>query len=344
MKKHFRLAALLIGAVFMLGLVSCNNDPEPKEKPVKGFELKTGGEINDIFRNEEKLNAKLATTFAKATAAPAGPAFYLDIAEKDVPVWYDEANTTIYYYVAPGNKLILNADSAKMFVGTNEEQSKFTSINTSDFYTGNVTTMESMFCYCPELTSIDVSKFNTSNVTSFRSMFYGCSSLKNVDVSHFDTSKAESMRTMFCDCKLLEKVDVSKFDTSKVTNFGSMFYCCCSLKTLDVSNFDTSEATNMVYMFYRCSRLKNIDVSTFNISAVTDMSYMFNGCEELSVISVSPDTDWASSSVLTDSTLMFYGCTKLTGGNGTVLDDTKLDKTYARVDSADAPGYFTVKK
>ena len=63
----------------------------------------------------------------------------------------------------------------------------------------------------------------------------------------------------------------------------------------------------------------------------------------VSLIYVAENTDLNKDTV-TSSTEMFASCPKLVGGNGTVFDSTKLDKTYARVDSADAPGYFTVKK
>ena len=38
---------------------------------------------------------------------------------------------------------------------------------------------------------------------------------------------------------------------------------------------------------------------------------------------------------------MFYNCTRLTGGNGTVYDSEKTDKTYARIDEVGQPGYLT---
>ena len=42
---------------------------------------------------------------------------------------------------------------------------------------------------------------------------------------------------------------------------------------------------------------------------------------------------------------MFTGCTSLVGGQGTVYDSTKVDKTYARIDGGtSSPGYFTLKQ
>ena len=304
MKKFSWLAVLAMAMVLALGFVSCNNEPK-EEKPngVSGYALKTGPEINAIFHDEDKLNAKAATAFAKATAAPATPEFYLDIKETDVPVWYDEANTTIYYYIEPGKKLILNEDSSKMFRGTDiDTPALFTSIDTSDFDTSIVTSMHSMFCYCEYLEEIDVSKFDTRNVTILRSMFYNCKALKAIDLSNFNTSNTTSMRTMFYNCNALTSLDVSSFNTSNVTDMSYMFYSCSSLKSLDLSKFDTGIVTNMSYMFRDCRALVSLDVSKFNTSNVTTMIYMFSSCKSL----VDLDVSRFNTSNVTDMSFMFF--------------------------------------
>ena len=38
---------------------------------------------------------------------------------------------------------------------------------------------------------------------------------------------------------------------------------------------------------------------------------------------------------------MFLHFTNLVGGNGTTYDASHIDTTYARIDTADTPGYFT---
>ena len=40
---------------------------------------------------------------------------------------------------------------------------------------------------------------------------------------------------------------------------------------------------------------------------------------------------------------MFYGCNSLVGGNNTKFDGIHVDGEYARVDTANTPGYFTDK-
>ena len=41
---------------------------------------------------------------------------------------------------------------------------------------------------------------------------------------------------------------------------------------------------------------------------------------------------------------MFKNCTSLVGGQGTVYNSSKINKTYARIDGGtSSPGYFTGK-
>ena len=52
------------------------------------------------------------------------------------------------------------------------------------------------------------------------------------------------------------------------------------------------------------------------------------------------DASWRLDNVVTDEK-MFWGNGKLKGGAGTTYNDAFTDSSYARVDSADAPGYLT---
>ena len=213
-----------------------------------------------------------------------------------------------------------------------------TSINISSFDTSNVTSMRSMFYNCSKLTELDVSKFDTSNVEEMNFMFLGCSSLKSIDVSNFNTSKVTTMKSMFNKCNSLEQLDISNFDTSNVTDMSYMFNYCNSLTELDVSSFNTSKVTNMAAMFQRCDSLKTLNISNFDTSNVTDMGWMFYGCYNLRTIYAS---DNFVTNNVTVSTNMFYGDNNLVGGNGATYNSSKRDKTYARIDKEETPGYFT---
>ena len=275
---------------------------------------------------------KTITRFAKAEARPASAEYYLDAAGNQIPLWYDEAATTLYYYLEPGKKMSLRTSDGKnslfyyMKDATSIETKDFdtskvtnmycmfsncqalTSLDVSKFDTSNVTNMSAMFDWCKALTSLDVSKFDTSKVTNMSAMFDCCFALTSLDVSSFDTSKVTNMDRMFQLCIVLTSLDVSKFDTSKVTNMSAMFNSCYALTSLDVSKFDTSKVTNMGYMFQSCQALTSLDVSKFDTSNVTDMSHMFDDCKALTSLDVSNfDT-----SKVTEMIRMFYDCSSLT--------------------------------
>ena len=241
-----------------------------------------------------------------------------------------------------------------------------TSLDLSLFDTSKVTNMGTMFCNCSSLTSLDVSSFDTGNVTDMSIMFTGLK-LTSLDLSTFDTKNVTNMGWMFDDCKNLKSLDVSTFDTSNVTSMCVMFRCCSALTSLDLSSWDTSNVTDMAVMFNLCSSLTTLDLSTFDTSKVTDMRGMFSGCEGLTTIDLSTfDTskvtdmgrmfyvcsnlvtiyvsnNWSTASV-TSGTDVFYGCTKLVGGNGTTFNSSNTDHTYARIDTAETPGYLTLKE
>ena len=92
-------------------------------------------------------------------------------------------------------------------------------------------------------------------------------------------------------------------------------------------------------MFVGCSSLTSLDLSHFDTSNVTDMRNMFDGCSSLTTIYC--NEDW-SEVERTYSGNMFTGCEKLLGGRGTAYDAAHVDLAYARPDSPENPGYFTL--
>ena len=234
------------------------------------------------------------------------------------------------------------------------------SINLSSFNTSKVKNMKAMF-YKVTTTTLDTSSFDTSSVTDMSYMFY--SQATKIDASGFDTSNVTDMSNMFSDAEATT-LNVSNFNTSKVNNMNSMF-SSTNATTLDLSNFDTSKVTNMGSMFFG-SKVNNLDLSNFDTSNVTDMSNMF-WFSSASVIDVSgfdtskvmnmdymfydskAKTIYVSDKFVTNkvtianSANMFTGATNLVGGNGTKYNSSHVDKTYARIDTASTPGYFTSK-
>ena len=150
---------------------------------------------------------------------------------------------------------------------------------------------------------------------------YSCSSLfeeytncTEIDLSNANTDHVETMYGMFQDCTKLETLKLNNFNTSKVSNMASMFRNCSNLTELDLSSFDTSYVKNMDRMFAYCSALKTIYVSE---SFVTTQ--------------------------LTSGDFIFSRCNSIVGGNGTKYQAFEYNVTYARIDKAGSPGYFTKK-
>ena len=163
---------------------------------------------------------KTITRFAKADTRPNAADYYIDAAGNQIPLWYDEGKTTLYYYLEPGKKMTLRTSDGKNFLFAYMSDAVY--IETGDFDTSKVTNMYGMFSDCNALTSLDVSKFDTSKVTDMGDMFYGCNALITITASE-------------------------KFVTDKVTNSSKMFANCISLKggagtVYDENHFDKEYA------------------------------------------------------------------------------------------------------
>lgn len=163
--------------------------------------------------------------------------------------------------------------------------------------------------------------------------------IANCDLTYLNTSQVTDMQRMFYSCTNLAVLNVSGFDTGKVKNMNRMFYYCQDLVSLDVSGFDTGEVTDMGYLF--CGlQLTQLDLSAFDTGNVTNMEYMFSSCSLLETAYVSDR--WTTAAVA-NSAYMFSYARKIVGGNGTAYSSNYIDKTYARIDKAGQPGYFTYK-
>lgn len=212
-------------------------------------------------------------------------------------------------------------------------------LDLSDFDATYVTNMRAMVRGCTSLETVKMPS-NTQNVTSFYETFYGCKSLKSVDFSLVDTTNVTIMTMMFGQCESLETLDLSMLDTANLTLTAEMFEGCSSLSDLNISTWDTSNLKNATSMFSWCTSLQSLDLSSFDTHKLTVTDKMFYNCKNLKTICVSD----FSTSQITSSTNMFDGCVNLVGQNGTKYTSSRLkNKTYARIDTANTPGYFTYK-
>ena len=221
------------------------------------------------------------------------------------------------------------------------EYSKLTSIDLSGLGSNSLTSAHGMFSGCTGLTAINMSNFNFGTAQINSSIFPNAKNLETLNLSNANTSRVESMSFMFDGNTKLKTVKLSGIDTSNQTSFQAMFRNCSSLTTLDLTSFDTTNVTAMHNMFSGCTSLKNIDLSSFDTNSLTVASGIFQNCSFLQTIYVS--NSWNLSNVIDNSDSIFSGCTSLVGGNGTVFDSTKTDKTMAVIDTASTPGYLTLK-
>jgi len=183
--------------------------------------------------------------------------------------------------------------------------------------------------------------FDTSHVKNFSIMFYKDYRLKEIDVSSFNTENATTLNSLFHDCTSLEKINgLNSFNTKNVNDFGFMFKLN-KISEIDVSNFDTSNVVSTSHMFSDCTNLITLNLSNFDTKNTFRTDGMFENCTNLKTIYTS---DKFVTTNVYNSTNMFFNDTNLLGGNGTAFDSTKLDKEYARIDTASTPGYFTLKQ
>ena len=215
---------------------------------------------------------------------------------------------------------------------------KVSVLNVSGFDTSNVNNMALMFASTAVNEIKGLENFDTSKVTNMNRMFDGCTA-EILDVSSFDTRNLTSMNAMFNRTSSVKIIGLENFDTSNVTNMNGMF-SNSKVTELNLSSFNTSNVINMDYMFYGCSAIESLDVSSFNTSNVTNMDMMFSSCYKLKTIYVSDN--FVTDSV-TSTAALFFNDYALVGGNGTKFASNKTSITYARIDTADTPGYFTKK-
>lgn len=194
------------------------------------------------------------------------------------------------------------------------------------------------------LEEIDLSKANFTNVTSMNHMFNDNYDLKKVNLSGIKTPNLKDVGEFFIYDDALLELDLSSMDFSGVTSLKNVFRGCKSLQTINLGTMSTASVTSMIGTFKECQSLTSLDLSTFNTAKVTDMSEMFYGCYNL--VTIYGPAEWSFAGLrnhdLANNTMeMFFGCSALVGGNGTRYSSTMINGTYARIDKAGAPGYFT---
>lgn len=156
------------------------------------------------------------------------------------------------------------------------------------------------------------------------------------DIENWDVSSCTTLEDTFVNAEKIETLDLSKWDTSSATNMYMMFYLADAVTVEGTENWNVSNLTTTYAMFYGAKSITELNLAGWQPTKLTNTAYMFSRCSELETIYVS---DLWTNAGITSSSSMFAGCGKLVGGAGTKVSGT--NHTYARIDTAETPGYLT---
>ena len=223
----------------------------------------TNGYFTPVFEYAEFNEGTGTLTFRRGLSKPKG-AYALNL-EASEPGWWSThryeikkvvfdasfANarpTSCYYWFCNCSELTdiegienLNTENVTNMRGMFFNCPNLSSLDLTNFSTGNVTDMNSMFGYC-QLSSLDLTSFNTANVTNMYHMFFGCSALKSLDLTNFNTANVGDMDFMFQGCSALTTIYASEmFVTDQVEGYD-MFKYCTNLKDYSVREIDSKYA------------------------------------------------------------------------------------------------------
>ena len=205
----------------------------------------TNGYFTPVFEYAEFNEGTGTLTFRRGLSKPKG-AYALNL-EASEPGWWSthryeikkvvfEASfanarpTSCYYWFCNCSELTdiegienLNTENVTNMRGMFFNCPNLSSLDLTNFSTGNVTDMNAMFGYC-QLSSLDLTSFNTANVTEMNFMFQGCSALTTIYASEmFVTDQVEGYG-MFKDCTNLKDYSAREID-SKYANYKTGYFC-----------------------------------------------------------------------------------------------------------------------
>ena len=205
----------------------------------------------------------------------------------------------------------------------------------------------------PKAVEIDLSSFDTSNVRAM-SYTFERSAIRNINISTLNTHSLENTDFMFSESAYLQSIDLNGFRTATVSSAKGMFTCCESLESINFGNATFENTRDMSYMFSSCPNIETLDLRSFSTLNATSVTSMFSDCPRLEKIIVNEDKFKLDGVNRTNPELVNYGIfdgsTALTGQNGTTIASLEasgvsssdaIGITYARIDKAGAPGFFT---
>lgn len=165
---------------------------------------------------------------------------------------------------------------------------KLTNLDTTNWDTSQVQSMNRTFEYCQSLTYLDTAGWDLKNLLSLYDTFYACVNLTSLDTTYWTLSSLETMSGAFCNCQSLTKLNCLNWNPNQCTNFYMTFLYCTSLTELDLRNWSV-KPTNSQYMFYGCSNLTTLRLDNWNNENNTAYEDMFGECSSLTNLYLGPN-------------------------------------------------------
>ena len=212
----------------------------------------TNGYFTPVFEYAEFNEGTGTLTFRRGLSKPKG-AYALNL-EASEPGWWSTHRYEIKKVVFEASFANARPTSCYYWFCNCSELTDIEGIE--NLNTENVTNMRGMFFNCPNLSSLDLTNFSTGNVTDMNSMFGYCQ-LSSLDLTSFNTANVTNMYMMFISCQNLSSLDLTSFNTANVTEMNFMFQGCSALTTIYASEMFVTDQVEGYGMFKDCTNLKD---------------------------------------------------------------------------------------
>ena len=212
----------------------------------------TNGYFTPVFEYAEFDEGTGTLTFRRGLSKPKG-AYALNL-EASEPGWWSTHRYEIKKVVFEASFANARPTSCYYWFCNCSELTDIEGIE--NLNTENVTNMRGMFFNCPNLSSLDLTNFSTGNVTDMNAMFGYCQ-LSSLDLTSFNTANVTNMYMMFISCQNLSSLDLTSFNTANVTEMNFMFQGCSALTTIYASEMFVTDQVEGYGMFKDCTNLKD---------------------------------------------------------------------------------------
>ena len=212
----------------------------------------TNGYFTPVFEYAEFDKGTGTLTFRRGLSKPKG-AYALNL-EASEPGWWSTHRYEIKKVVFEASFANARPTSCYYWFCNCSELTDIEGIE--NLNTENVTNMRGMFFNCPNLSSLDLTNFSTGNVTDMNAMFGYCQ-LSSLDLTSFNTANVTNMYMMFISCQNLSSLDLTSFNTANVTEMNFMFQGCSALTTIYASEMFVTDQVEGYGMFKDCTNLKD---------------------------------------------------------------------------------------